>query len=64
MQPGEAAVRLTSGRPDAADLTASRDWISKLAALREEVEEKLSKQPTNQGREKMLAALKRALESV
>jgi metallo-beta-lactamase family protein len=58
------ATRLSAGRPDATDLTASRDWISKLAALRQEVEEKLSAQPTNQDREKMLAALKRALESV
>ncbi|MEJ6594514.1 MBL fold metallo-hydrolase [Parasphingorhabdus sp.] len=58
------ATRLSAGRPEAADLTASRDWISKLAALRQEVEEKLSEQPTNQDREKMLAALKRALESV
>lgn len=64
LQPGKAATRLTAGRPDAAELTASRDWISKLAALRQEVEEKLSEQPTNQDREKMLAALKRALESV
>jgi len=58
------ATRLSVGRPDATDLTASRDWISKLAALRQDLEEKLSEQPTNQDREKMLAALKRALESV
>jgi metallo-beta-lactamase family protein len=64
LQPGRPATRLTVGRADAADLTASRDWISKLAALREEVEEKISRQPTNQDREKMLAALRRALESV
>lgn len=64
LQPAKAATRLAAGRLDADDLTASRDWISKLAALREEVEEKLSEQPTNQDREKMLAALKRALESV
>ena len=64
LQPGKAATRLTAGRPDAGELTASRDWISKLAALREEVEEKLSEQRTNKDREKMLAALKRALESV
>jgi metallo-beta-lactamase family protein len=64
LQPGKAATRLTAGRPDAGELTASRDWISKLAALREEVEEKLSEQQTNKDREKMLAALKRALENV
>jgi len=64
LQPGQRATLLTAGRPDASDLTASRDWISKLAAMREEIEEKLSEQPTNQDREKMLAALKRALESV
>ena len=64
LQPAKPAILLDAGRPDATDLTASRDWISKLAALREDVEEKLSKQPTNQHREKILAALKRALESV
>ena len=64
LQPAEPATRESAGRPDAADLTASRDWISKLAALRAEVEDKLSRQKSNQDREKMLAALKRALDSV
>ncbi|AMO72100.1 MBL fold metallo-hydrolase [Sphingorhabdus sp. M41] len=64
LQPAKPATRLSAGRPDADDLTASRDWISKLAALREEVEEKLSEQTTNRDREKMLEALKRALESI
>ncbi|WP_417621990.1 MBL fold metallo-hydrolase [Parasphingorhabdus sp.] len=60
----QSATRLSAGRPNAAELTASRDWISKLAALRQEVEEKILEQPSNQAREKMLAALKRALESM
>ena len=64
LQPAQAATRQSAGRADAADLTASQDWISKLAALRAEVEEKISSQPTNQDREKMLSALKRALDSV
>lgn len=64
LRPAEPATRQSAGRADAADLTASRDWISKLAALRAEVEEKINKQPTNLDREKMLAALKRALDSV
>ena len=64
LQPGKPATRLSSGRADATSLTASRDWISKLAALRQEMEEKLSVQANNQDREKMLAALKRALDSV
>lgn len=64
LHPGKPATRRSTGRADAAKLTASRDWVSKLAALREEVEDKLLEQPTDQEREKMLAALKRALESV
>ncbi len=64
LRPAEPATSQSAGRADAADLTASRDWISKLAALRAEVEEKIIKQPSNQDREKMLAALKRALDSV
>jgi len=64
LRKAERATRLSAGRPDAAALTASRDWISKLAALRHDVEEKLSSQPTNQDREKMLAALQRALENL
>ena len=63
LQSGKEATLLTPGRPNADELTASRDWISKLAALRQEVEEKLSGQATNQDREKLLAALKRALAS-
>ncbi|MEH6702157.1 MBL fold metallo-hydrolase, partial [Parasphingorhabdus sp.] len=64
LQPATPAIRQSAGRADAEDLTASRDWVSKLAALRVEVEDKLSRQPTNQDREKMLAALRRALDSV
>ncbi len=64
LHPAELATRQSAGRADAANLTASRDWISSLAALRAEVEEKIIRQPTNQDREKMLAALKRALDSV
>ncbi|MGB5483213.1 MBL fold metallo-hydrolase [Parasphingorhabdus sp.] len=64
LQPAAPATRQSTGRADAAELTASRDWISKLAALRAEVEDKISRQTTNQDREKMLAALKRALDSV
>jgi metallo-beta-lactamase family protein len=64
LQPAAPAIRQSAGREDAEDLTASRDWVSKLAALRIEVEDKISRQPTNQDREKMLAALRRALDSV
>jgi metallo-beta-lactamase family protein len=64
LQPAAPAIRQSAGREDAEDLTASRDWVSKLAALRVEVEDKISRQPTNQDREKMLAALRRALDSV
>ena len=64
IQPGKKATLLIPGRPDAGELTASRDWISKLAALRHEVEEKLSHQTNNKDREKLLAALERALASV
>jgi metallo-beta-lactamase family protein len=64
LQPAEPATRQSAGRADAEKLTASRDWVSKLAALRTEVEEKISRQPTDQDREKMLAALRRALDSV
>ncbi|MEQ8743471.1 MBL fold metallo-hydrolase [Parasphingorhabdus sp.] len=63
LQPGKKATLLAAGRSDASDLTASRDWISKLTMLRQDMEEKLSQQRTNQDREKILAALKRALES-
>jgi len=62
LQPGQPATRLSSGRADAAELTASRDWASKLAALRAEVEEKIWAQKNNQDRAKLLAGLKRALE--
>lgn len=63
LHPGKAASLFTAGRPDASDLTASRDWISDLAMLREEIEDKLARQASNEDREKMLGALKRALES-
>ena len=59
---GASATLAAKGRADASELTASRDWISKLAALREDVEEKILQQPTSRDREKLLAALKRALE--
>ncbi|WP_373491517.1 MBL fold metallo-hydrolase [Parasphingorhabdus sp.] len=64
LQPGKPATLLAAGRADASELTASRDWISRLAAVREDIEQKLFEQPTNQDREKILAALKRALEIV
>lgn len=64
LDPGVPATRMSPGRADAGELTASRDWISKLAALREELEEKILKQPNNADREKILAGLKRALETV
>ncbi|WP_339827668.1 MBL fold metallo-hydrolase [uncultured Parasphingorhabdus sp.] len=64
LEPAKPAIRKSAGRSDAADLTASRDWISKLAALRNEVDKKILEQPTVQDREKILAALKRALDSV
>ncbi len=64
LQPAQPATRKSAGRSDAANLTASRDWISKLAALRAEVDKKILEQPTVQDREKILAALKRALDSV
>ncbi|HEY9090681.1 MBL fold metallo-hydrolase [Parasphingorhabdus sp.] len=62
LQAAQPAMRLTSGRANAAELTASRDWTSKLAALRAEVEAKILAQKNNQDREKLLAGLKRALE--
>lgn len=64
LQAAQPATRKSAGRSDAASLTASRDWISKLAALRAEVDKKILEQPTIQDREKILAALKRALDSV
>jgi metallo-beta-lactamase family protein len=64
LHPGKRATLSAAGRPDASDLTASRDWVSRLTMLRQEMEEKLSEQTSNRDREKMLAALKRALESV
>ena len=64
LHPGKPASLFTKGRPDASELTASRDWISGLAMLRQEIEEKLSRQSSSQDREKMLAALKRALDKV
>ncbi len=64
LHPGAPAIRLSPARPDAAELTASRDWRSKLAALRGEVEGKISTLPTNEERKKMLGALKKALETV
>ena len=64
LHPGKRATLSAAGRPDASDLMASRDWVSRLTMLRQEMEEKLSEQTSNRDREKMLAALKRALESV
>ncbi len=64
LYPAKPATRLSAGRSDAASLTAPRDWISKLAALRAEVDKKILEQQTNEDREKMLAALRRALDSV
>ncbi len=64
LHPGAPAIRLLSARPDAAELTASRDWRSKLAALREEVDDKINTLPTDEERTKMLGALERALETV
>lgn len=62
LQAAQPAMRLASGRADASELTASRDWTSKLAALRVEIEAKILAQKNNQDREKLLAGLKRALE--
>jgi len=64
LHPGKPASLLAAGRPDASELTTSRDWISNLAALRQEMEEKLSTRSSNQDREKLLAALRRALDEV
>lgn len=59
---GVAAKRISPARPDADELIASQDWISKLAALRQDIDEKISQQPSIKDREKVLAALKHALD--
>ncbi|SIN60768.1 metallo-beta-lactamase family protein [Parasphingorhabdus marina DSM 22363] len=62
LEPARAASRLRSARPDAEKLVASRDWTSRLAALRASMEHRIRSLESDRDREKMLEALKRALD--